>query len=56
MKIFYKIGDFEVTLLKIIAQINKQALGFSKIHSFCSMVRIFDGCSKRSSLEHFASN
>ena len=29
-----------VTLLKIIAQINKQALGFSKIHSFCSMIRI----------------
>ena len=53
MKIFYKIGDFEVTLLKIIAQINKQALGFSKIHSFCSMVRIFDACS---SLEHFAGN
>ena len=45
MKIFCKIGDFEVTLLKIIAQINKQALGFSKINSFCSMVRIFDSCS-----------
>ena len=38
MKIFCKIGDFEVTLLKIIAQINKQALGFSKIHSFCYMI------------------
>ena len=46
MKIFYKIGDFEVILLKIIAQINKQALGFSKIPSFCSMVRIFDGVPK----------
>ena len=46
-------GDFEVTLLKIIAQITREALGFSKIHSFCSMVRIFDGCS---SLGHFASN
>ena len=53
MNVFCKIGDFEVTLLKIIAQINKQALGFSKIHSFCSVVRIFDGCS---SLEHFAGN
>ena len=51
--IFCMIGDFEVTLLKIIAQINSQALGFSKIHSFCSMIRIFDGCS---SLEHFAGN
>ena len=38
MNVFCKMGDFEVTLLKIIAQINKQALGFSKIHSFCSMV------------------
>ena len=53
MKIFCKIGDFEVTLLKIIAEINRQALGFSKSHSFCSMIRIFDGCS---SLEHFAGN
>ena len=43
--IFCKIGDFEVTLLKIIAEINRQALGFSKSHSFCSMIRIFDGCS-----------
>ena len=51
--IFCRIGDFEVTLLKIIAQINREVLGFSKIHSFCSVVRIFDGCS---SLEHFASN
>ena len=47
--IFRMIGDFDVTLLKIIAQINIQALGFSKIHSFCSMIRIFEGCS---SLEH----
>ena len=46
MKILCKIGDFKVTLLKIIAQINKQALGFSKIPSFCSMVRIFDGVPK----------
>ena len=51
--IFRMIGDFDVTLLKIIAQINIQALGFSKIHSFCSMIRIFEGCS---SLEHFAGN
>ena len=51
--IFCMIGDFDVTLLKIIAQINIQALGFSKIHIFCSMIRIFDRCS---SLEHFAGN
>ena len=51
--IFCMIGDFDVTLLKIIAQINIQALGFSKIHIFCSLIRIFDRCS---SLEHFAGN
>ena len=38
--IFCMIGDFDVTLLKIIAQINIQALGFNKIHIFCSMIRI----------------
>ena len=38
---------------KITGLTNKRALGFSKIHSFWFLIRIFDGCS---SCEYFAIN
>ena len=38
---------------KITGVTNKRALGFSKIHSFWFLIRIFDGCS---SCEYFAIN
>jgi len=50
---FLRSGNLKSFYLEIIAQTNKRLLGFGKIHSFCCMLRIFDGCS---SFEHFARN
>ena len=51
---FLRSGNLKSVYREIIAQTNKRVLGFSKIHSFCCLLRIFDGCS--SSFEHFARN
>lgn len=51
--ITFKIEQFEVTLLKNIAQTNRRAIGFGNIHSFCYMTIFLDGCS---SFGHFARN
>lgn len=50
LSIFSRSGNFKSLYWNIIAQTNQRLLGFSKIHSFCFMVRFFDRCS---SFEHF---